>query len=185
MGRLKDRSEFDNDDAYNQHVQNFNDADWSKEITNCNANYEELSVKYKNTDSSMFKNIAIMSVLVLIVCTAFNMVLLRKDSMKKFMKNILVKKSGSKADIKHFYKTGILMNDVVFVVVLVVLNVLMLLKNNMNIFGIQMANSLIPALVSIVTSAIMACVSTNYVEKHYKVKTVKKNDKTETVVEVL
>lgn len=185
MGRLKDRADFDNEDAYNQHVQNFNEADWSKEITNCNANYKELSVKYQNTQSAMFANIAIMSVLVLIACITFNAILLKRDSMRQFIKNILVKKSGTKADVKKFYKSGILLNEIVFIIAMLVLNALVLQKNNFNIVNIQMINSFIPIFISIVASAIMTAVSTNYVEKHYKIKTVKRDNKTETVVEVL
>ena len=105
--------------------------------------------------------------------------------MRQFIKNILVKKSGTKADVKKFYKSGILLNEIVFIIAMLVLNALVLQKNNFNIVNIQMINSFIPIFISIVASAIMTAVSTNYVEKHYKIKTVKRDNKTETVVEVL
>ena len=49
------------EDVYNQHLQNFNDADWSKEITNCQENYKVLSVKYENVQTGIWTNIIIMA----------------------------------------------------------------------------------------------------------------------------
>lgn len=186
LSRLKDRAEFDNEDTYNQHVKNFNEADWSREVTNCQENYRMLSVKYDNVQSGIWTNIAIMSAIVALVIIVFNTVLLKKESMKAFMKSFLVKKSGTKDAVKSFYRSGIIENAVVFCVVSAGLYYLLATQVHTRLIGLQILNCIIPILVAIVFSAIMVVVSSSYVENHYKVKVVKKKDSTEEVqVEVV
>lgn len=186
LSRLKDRTEFDSEDTYNQHVINFNEADWSREVTNCQENYRMLSVKYDNVQTGIWANIAIMSAIVALVIIVFNTILLKKESMKTFMKSFLVKKSGTKDAVKSFYRSGIIENAVVFCVATAGLYYLLAIQTHTRMVGLQILNCIIPILVAIVFSAIMIAVSSSYVENHYKVKVIKKKDSTEEIqVEVV
>ncbi len=186
LSRLKDRSEFDSDEVYNQHVQNFNDADWSKEITNCQENYKALSVKYENVQAGIWSNIIIMAIIVAIVIIVFNTILLTNGSIKIFMKAFLVKKSGTKDAVKAFYKSGITANMIVFCIACAVLYVYFANQAHVPLLDLQALNCVVPMLTSIIISLVMIGISSGYVEKHYKVRVVKKKDSTEEVqVEVI
>lgn len=186
LSRLKDRSEFDSEDVYNQHLQNFNNADWSKEITNCQENYKVLSVKYENVQTGIWTNIIIMAIIVGLVIIVFNAVLLMNSDMKSFMKAFLVKKSGTKEAVKAFYKSGITTNAIVFCIACAALYVLLATRAHISLLDLQALNCIVPMLTAIIVSAIMIGVSGRYVEKHYKVKVIKKKDSTEEVqVEVI
>ena len=186
MSRLKNRSEFDSEETYNQHLQNFNEADWSKEITNCQKNYQTLSVKYENVESGIWTNIAIMSIIVAVVIIVFNTVLLTKSSMKSFMKAFLVKKSGTKESVKSFYKSGIKANVIVFCLASIGIYYYLASQTNTRLIDLQLLNCIIPILFSIVISFIMIGIAGSYVERHYKIKVIKKKDSTEEVqVEVI
>lgn len=186
LSRLKDPSEFDSEDVYNQHLQDFNDADWSKEITNCQENYNVLSVKYENVQTGIWTNIIIMAIIVGIVIIVFNAVLLTSSEMKRFMKAFLVKKSGTKDAVKAFYKNGITANAVVFCITSAALYVFLATQTHISLLDLQALNYIIPMLTAIIVSVIMVGVSRGYVEKHYKVRVIKKKDSTEEVqVEVI
>ena len=186
LSRLKDRSEFDSEDVYNQHLQNFNEADWSKEITNCQENYKVLSVKYENVQTGIWINIVIMAIIVALVIIVFNAILLTNSSIKSFMKTFLVKKSGTKDAVKAFYKTGITANVIVFCIACIFLFAFLARQAHVSLLSIQALNCIIPVLTAVIVSMIMIGVSSGYVEKHYKVKVVKKKDSTEEVqVEVI
>ena len=187
LSRLKDKSEFENDDVYDQHFQNFTEADWSKEITNCQENYEALSVKYDNVQTGIWSNIVIMSVIIAVVIIVFNSVLLTLSSMKNFMKAFLVKKSGTKDAIKAFYKSGIIENAVVFCVASTGLYMFLAIQTHSKPYDFQvLINCLVPIIVTVIISAIMVGVTSSYVDKHYKIKTIKKKGSAEEVqVEVI
>ena len=186
LSRLKDRSEFDNEDIYNQHLQNFNDADWSKEITNCQENYRVLSVKYDNVQKGIWTNNIIMAVIIAAVIIVFNTVLLTNNGMKNFMKAFLIKKSGTKDAVKAFYRSGITANVIVFCIASAVMFVFLAKQTHVPLLDLQVLNCIVPVLTSIIISAIMIGISSGYVDKHYKVKVVKKKDSTEEVqVEVI
>lgn len=186
LSRLKDRSEFDSEAVYNQHLQNFNDADWSKEITNCQKNYKILSVRYENVQTGIWTNILIMAIIVGFVIVVFNTVLLTNRGMKSFMKAFLIKKSRTKDVVKAFYRFGITANAVVFCIASAAQYVFFATQMHISLLGLQILNCIIPILTDIIISAIMIGVSRWYVEKHYKVRVVKKKDSTEEVrVEVI
>lgn len=186
LSRLKDQSEFDNEDIYNQHLQNFNEADWTKEITNCQENYKILSVKYENVQTGIWTNIIIMVIIVAIVIIAFNAFLLTNSSLKIFMKAFLVKKSGTKDAIKAFYKSGITTNAITYCIACIVLYVFLAQQAHISLLTLQAMNCIIPVLTAIIVSLIMIGVSSNYVENHYRVKVIEKEDSTEEVqVEVI
>ena len=106
--------------------------------------------------------------------------------MKSFMKAFLVKKSGTKEAVKAFYKSGITSNAVVFCVACAALYILMATQAHISLLDLQALNCIVPILTAIVVSAIMIGVSRGYVEKHYKVRVIKKKDSTEEVqVEVI
>ena len=186
LSRLKDRAEFDSEEVYNQHVQNFNEADWSKEITNCQENYKALSVKYENVEESIWRNIVIMAVIIAVVIIVFNAILLTNGGIKGFMKALLVKKSGTKDDIKAFYKQGISANVIVFCLACAGMYIFLAHQARVSLLGLQSMNCIIPIVTAIIFSVIMIGISRGYIEKHYKVKIVKRKDSTEEVqVEVV
>ncbi len=78
IGRVKDPSSFENEATYNQHLDNFNNADWSKEITNLSDNYDTLKIKYDNVDSGIKQNNIINAVIVAVVILIMNILFLIK-----------------------------------------------------------------------------------------------------------
>ena len=186
LSRLKDRSEFDSEEAYNQHFQNFNEADWSKEITNCQENYKTLSVKYENVQAGIWINIIIMAAIVTVVIIVFNTVMLTSSNNKNFIKAFLVKKSGTKDAVKGFYKTGIIANAAVLCVANTILYILLARQARISPLGVQILSCVVPLATAVIVSTFMIGVSKRYVDKHYKVKTIKKKDSTEEIqVEII
>ncbi len=186
LSRLKDKSEFDSEDTYNQHLKNFNNADWSKEITNCQDNYKTLSVKYDNVNAGIWTNITIMSFVIAFTIIVFNSVLLTKGSMKNYIKAFLVKKSGTKDTVKKFYRSGITANAIAFCIASICLYVLLAYQTHTQLVNLQIMNCIIPIVVAVIVSAVMAGISSSYVEKHYRIKILKRKDSSEEVqVEVI
>lgn len=181
LSRLRERSEFEDEDTYNRHLANFNEADWSKEVTNCQANYETLSVKYDNVQTSMWVNILIMIALIAIIIIGFNVFLLTNDTIKGFMKSFLIKKSGTKDEIKSFYKSSIILDCAVFALTFIVLYIIIASSAKLNAWGIQIFNLIIPIAAAIISSIIMIICSERYVENHYRVKIKKMEDETEEI----
>ena len=168
-GRLKDESEFDDVETYNQHVQNFEDADWTKEITNCKDNYASLSVKYENVDSGIYKNMIIAAIIIFLAVIIFNSVLLRLDDLKKAFQGFLVKKSGTKVEIKAFYRKGIILNAVVFCAVTIALYLWIASSLGIKLISNSVFTTLVIIVSQILASVIMIALSASYVEKNYSV----------------
>ena len=114
MGRIKDPSSFKDEATYSQHLDNFNNADWSQEITNLTDNYNTLKIKYDNVDSGIRQNNIINAVIVAVVIFIMNIIFVSNKSIKQFMRNSLVKKNVTKAKISSFYTKGILFNFIVY-----------------------------------------------------------------------
>jgi hypothetical protein len=186
LSRLKDKDAFDNEEIYEQHLRNFNAADWSKEITNCQKNYAQISVKYDNVATSIWRNWVIMAVIVILTIVIFNSLLLSNRGIKVFMRNLLVKKSETKQSIKSFYSSGIIANCVIFCVVDIALFVVICVSSQNSVTTKQILNCIIPCSAAIIASMLMVLVSNGYIKRHYIVKTVKQKDSTEKIeVEVI
>lgn len=169
LGRLKDKSEFDSEDTYNQHVKNFNEADWSKEITNCKANYDDLQVKYANVNSSIWINVSIYSVIAFLVVVVLNSLLLRNASVRQFMRTFLVKKGGTKAEITAFYSKGIIFDLILFVIACATGYFFIVKNTSVSLVGGSVVNALLPITAVLVASLIMACYAKFYVMKNYTI----------------
>ena len=154
LSRLKERSAFSSDDVYKQHVDNFNSADWSKEITDCHDNYLQTSVKYVNIDPSIRNNIIAMSVVLILVILAFNTMLLRSDKLQQKLKKLMAKDTTVK-DIQRFYCSGIRMNTIVLCIALVLLYLYDAKIADAPYLSVNILNCIIPAAVAIVFSWIM------------------------------
>lgn len=169
-GRLKDESEFDNQETYQQHVQNFNNANWSKEITNCKDNYSNLSVKYENVEIGIYRNIIISAVIVLVAVVIFDSVLLKSENLNAFFQGFLIKKSGTKAEIKSFFSRGITFNAVIFFLVTAVLYYWIATSIGCEMISSNIMTSCAMIATQIIVSLIMTAVSGGYVEKHFTIK---------------
>ena len=169
-GRLKNEESFDNKDAYNQHVQNFESADWAKEITNCKDNYSSLSVKYENVESGILRNIFIAAIIVFLVVIIMNSALLRQEELRKFLQGYLIKKSGTKEEIKKFYINGIAINTIAFTAATFAFYYWIASSANLKFFSISLITSMVMIAAQIVASAIMSVVSSRFVEKKYTIK---------------
>ena len=167
--RLKDAADFENEDAYNQHLQNFENADWTKEITNCRDNYAGLSVKYENVGSGVCRNIVMAALLTLLAVIIFNLVLLRLDKLKIMFQGFLVKKSGTIKEIKSFYRKGILFNAAVFCAATLGFYVWIVAATKIRFISGGLT-SLIMVIAQIMGSLFMCGLSTSYIEKNYIVK---------------
>ena len=174
-GRLKEETEFDSQEAYQQHVKNFNEANWSKEITNCKDNYSSLSVKYENVENGIYQNIIIAAVIVFLATIIFNVVLLKNEGLKNLFQGFLIKKSGTKAEIKSFYSRGITFNAILFCLVTGGLYYWVTISVGSRLIGSNILTSCAMIVSQIVASIIMTAVSRGYVEKHYTIKKTSNN----------
>lgn len=170
FGRLKDKEDFKSEDTYNEHLENFSNADWSKEITLCSENYETLSVKYQNVPSSILRNTLIYAIIVFVVFFVFNSVLLKNDTLRSYFKVYIVKGNGTKDRIYRFYRNGIVWNVIVFIVANAICCVFWMqdavLSNPLDgVLGV-----LIPTAVAVIVSIIMLPVSRKNINKHYSAK---------------
>lgn len=169
-GRLKDISEFSSEDAYNQHLDNFENADWTKEITNCADNYDSLKVKYENVESTVYRNLIIYSVIIIIGILAINLVFLNSASIQKAMKINLVKKGGTVADTKKFYYSGICFNLLEYVLSSGVLYYYIASDSILGITGKTLINLGIPIAAAVIVSILMLLISGAYAGKKYRLK---------------
>ncbi len=169
LGRLKNKADFSSEEAYNQHVQNFNDADWSKEITNCEANYNSLKVKYANVESSATVNLIIAAVIVALAIIIFNVVVIQNGTLKKIMREVLVKKNGTKKDLAAFFSHGIILNLIEFVVLYCGLYFL-IVKSNGAAFLNYYLQAIIPVGVAVIASITMMASAKAHVEKTFTTK---------------
>lgn len=129
LGRLKDRSDFKSDEAYLAHVSNFNNADWSKEITDMESNYKTLSVKYENVEkNNMVKNI-IQCIVIFVFILFFNLLTIFLPSNHKMFAESLSKKKGTISDINKFYLKGNVFDFVFFELLLSVTMLIMVAVN--------------------------------------------------------
>ena len=170
FGRLKDKEDFKSEDTYNEHLENFSNADWSKEITFCSENYETLSVKYQNVPSSILRNTLIYAIIVFVVFCVFNSVLLKNDTLRSYFKVYIVKGNGTKDRIYRFYRNGIVWNVIVFIVANAICCVFWMqdavLSNPLDgVLGV-----LIPTAVAVIVSIIMLPVSRKNINKRYSAK---------------
>ena len=170
FGRLKDKEDFKSEDTYNEHLENFSNADWSKEITLCSDNYETLSVKYQNVPSSILRNTLIYAMIVFVVFCVFNSVLLKNDTLRSYFTVYIVKGNGTKDRIYRFYRNGIVWNVIVFIVANAICCVFWMqdavLSNPLDgVLGV-----LIPTAVAVIVSIIMLPVSRKNINKHYSAK---------------
>lgn len=170
LGRLKDEAEFDSRDAYDQHVQNFNAANWTKEITNCKDNYNSLSVKYDNVEMGIYRNMIIAAIIVFMVIIVYNAILMKSEELKVFFQNYLVKKSGTKAEIKSFYKNGIVFCMVVFIMATAGLYYYVATGLGVKLISSCAFTSGIIIISEIIASLLMLLITSGYVEKHYSLK---------------
>lgn len=113
LGRMKDRSDFDSDEAYNQHVENFNAADWSKEITVYADNFSALSVNYLNTETAAKTSIYIICAIAAIGIIGYTICMLASKKIKSALK-IVARKTKDWAAIKKQYNGGIVAITIAF-----------------------------------------------------------------------
>ncbi len=169
-GRLKDISEFSSEEAYNQHLDNFENADWTKEITNCADNYDSLKVKYENVENAIYRNLIIFSIIIIIGIFVMNVAFLKSASIQKAMKINIVKKAGTVTDAKKFYFGGICFNLLEFVITCGVMYYLIANNTILGIMGKHLVNILIPIAAAFAVSMLMLIVSGIYAGKKYKLK---------------
>ena len=112
LGRLKDASSFDSEETYNKHVENFNNADWSKEITNISRNYDTLAVKYENLDNAATRNIIIVSILIGLSVIAFQAIVLLLPGIKQSVNKYIVK-TGKRGSARLSFGLGAIYNGLV------------------------------------------------------------------------
>ena len=168
-GRLKDSSVFDNPETYDQHVKNFNDADWTKEITVCKDNYSSKSIKYENVENGILRNTIIASVIIALAVIILNSVLLGSSELKSFIQGFLIKKSGTKSKVKSFYVSGIIFNSVIFSIVTAALYYFIASTATIKLVSNQVLTSAVMIAAQIVVSIIMIAISAGVVEKKYTV----------------
>lgn len=170
LGRLKSIDDFDDATVYEQHVKNFNDADWSQEITICNDNYEALKVTYDNTESSIMTNSFIYAIVAGVTVLVMNVAFLINGSVRKVFQNILVKKGGSLTGIKKFYVSGIVFHVVVFIVLNSYLYYKFVMDTVLGLFDKQIIALVIPAASVTIVSIFMMMISLIFINTNYKVK---------------
>lgn len=169
-GRLKDPSDFSSEDTYNQHLQNFNDADWTKEITNCDANYDSLKIKYENVESTSYRNLIIYAIIIVLAIIAMNIAFLKGADVQKAIKIFIVKSGGTVSDAKKFYSKGIWFNFLEFIIASVAFYYLIASKSTLGLVGTQLLNLCVPVAVALMASLIAVMITSIYTGNKYKLK---------------
>lgn len=118
-GRLKDASQFSSDAAYQQHLENFNSADWSKEITDYNQNYSTLSIEYEEYDVIATRNLIVICILFAMLVIAFQLVVLYLPHIRQST-NKFILKTGKVSKYRILLSLGSGYNSLVASVVYVV-----------------------------------------------------------------
>lgn len=159
LGRLKSRSDFDSDAAYETHLKNFNDADWSQEITNMRENYSALSTRYANVDKNLISNMFLISVVMGIGLLVFNLILCFLPSNRHFFEEIHLKKNFSTSKIFDFYALGSFCSGITTIVILSIGMLLMTIAQNpiklfSNYWGLTLWPLAMIAIVSLLNSLI-------------------------------
>lgn len=180
LGRMKDASAFETQEAFDRHVENFYEADWTKEITNCKDNYSSLSTKYENVEIGMLRNVIIGAIIVFLTSIFLNVLLLRSEDLFLFFKTILIKKSGTKEEIRSFYKRGIFCNAIFFIVSMVAFYGWMILNDRPTRVDKSFIGVLLIVGTQMIATLIMSLISSNYVEKKYSTIVKNINDQADT-----
>ena len=170
FGRLKDQSEFTSEDTYNQHVNNFEDADWTKEITDCDANYDSLKIKYENVEKSMFINLIIYAAIIILMIVVMNITFMKGSDIQKAIKINIVKNGGTVEDAKKFYSSGIRLNFVEFLILSGAAYYIVASRSIKGLFGMQLVNIVIPVVTALVGSIFMTIVTAIYAGQKYKLR---------------
>ena len=170
FGRLKDQSEFTSEDTYNQHVNNFEDADWTKEITDCDANYDSLKIKYENVEKSMFINLIIYAAIIILMIVVMNITFMKGSDIQKAIKINIVKNGGTVEDAKKFYSSGIWLNFVEFLILSGAAYYIVASRSIKGLFGMQLVNIVIPVVTALVGSIFMTIVTAIYAGQKYKLR---------------
>ena len=110
------------------------------------------------------------AVIVLLATVIFNMILLKNENLKKLFQGFLIKKSGTKSEIKSFYSRGIIFNVIVFCLITGALYYWVTISVGSKLLGSNVLTSCAMIVSQIVASIIMAAVSRGYIEKHYTIK---------------
>lgn len=110
LGKLRDRSEFSSDEAYQQWLSTFNSHDWSEEITDCGQNYQTLSTKYINIPNSIHRN-AILSMVMLFILPLFAFVALWFIPTNQKKINDYLRRTGDYRRAFLFASSGIALDD--------------------------------------------------------------------------
>lgn len=167
LGRLKEEEGFSSEDSYKEHLNNFYEADWSKEITICSENYEVLSVKYQNVNKNCRKNIFTYSGICLIFFIVINSAMLKSDNMTSYMKDYIIKGNGKKEDIVRFYEHGIWWNSCIFCIMNLICFAFWAYGMKREIWSMQIREIVLVSVTVILVSAIMSLVTKKYVKRHY------------------
>lgn len=159
LGRLKDRSQFDSEETYNLHVSNFNNADWSQEVTDMRFNYSSLSVKYENVDSNINSKNVIQCVIIILFVLIFNIALLILPSQKKLFIEFLSKKNGSIKDIRNFYLKGNIYGLVIFSILMIIAMIFKVIINGGMFIFDQFILLFISPIIAILAGFAMSCIA--------------------------
>ena len=177
MGRLKEQSAFADSDSYSQYLEDFNNSDWSKEITNLKENYNTLKVKYENTESDIFFNNIVFAAIVALVIFVMNIYFASNKNIKKYMRDYLLKKNGTKSKIAGFYRKGIVFNLIVFAASCFALYFLSLRESILTLNSTLM-NYIYPVGSALATSVLMVIITGIIVSVSYSMKKEKEPDQT-------
>ena len=168
LGRLKNRDDFPTDEAYNTHLQNFNSADWTKEITYMKDNYSLLSLKYVNVEKGAISNTIIDSFVLFAAFVAFNLIVINLPSEKKRFQELLTKKKGTLKDIKNYNLKGNLFSLLVFILSYGLLSLLILMINGgFAHFDLLYVYTTLPFVAIFVGLIVNLIVSKVMIEKYY------------------
>lgn len=168
-GRLKDSSVFSDDATYQQHLDNFNNANWAQEITILKENYNTLKVKYDNVESGINQNNVINAIIVAVTIFVLNIAFLSNKSIKQFMRNYLIKQNGTKSEIRRFYTKGILFNFVIFAICSCALLYYSIYSSVLSLQS-TLTNIIFPIGAACVISILMLIITNNVINANYSIK---------------
>lgn len=168
LGRLKDKSEFMTEEAYDTHFSNFNNADWSKEVTDMKANYEQLSVRYDNVASNVIVGNIISIAIYIVSILAFNLIVIMLPSERKMFKELLTKKSRQTKDIISYNAKGNLFGMLVCMIVsLTTMGIILLSYDSLAVLSKLIGSIVMPIIAILVAFVINIVISNILLKKLY------------------
>lgn len=133
LGRLKERSEFESDEAYNKYNETVLSQNYKNEITNFSAKRESAIQKFESAKNKLSLMVYIGSIVVFVVYILLSLVLRNRKSESNYFKNVL----KNKKKIKNYRLLSFIFDTSIYFLITIIV------ASAMNIFNLVLVPSII------------------------------------------